>query len=79
MKFRIDTMTCGSCARSVTRTIQKLDPAAQVDIDLGSHLVEVRSERPEGEVARALEAVGFPPVAASLSAPIPLDSPATVA
>ena len=64
MKFRIDNMTCGGCARSVTRAIQKLDPAAQVEVNLEGHLVEVRSERPEGEVARALEAVGFPPVAA---------------
>ena len=64
MKFRIDNMTCGGCARSVTRTIQKLDPGAQVDIDLESHLVQVRSQRPEGEIAQALEAVGYPPVAA---------------
>ncbi len=64
MRFRIDNMTCGGCARSVTRTIQKLDPAAQVDIDLETHLVQVTSQRPEGEVAQALEAVGYPPVAA---------------
>ena len=64
MKFRIDNMTCGGCARSVTRAIQKLDPAAEVSIDVDGRLVEVRSQRPEGEVAGALEAVGFPPVAA---------------
>jgi len=64
MRFRIDNMTCGGCARSVTRTIHKMDPAAKVDIDLETHLVEVTSERPQSEVARALEAVGYPPVAA---------------
>ncbi len=64
MRFRIDNMTCGGCARSVTRAIQKLDPGAEVDVSLETHLVEVRSQRPEGEVARALEAVGFPAVAA---------------
>jgi copper chaperone len=64
MRFKIDNMTCGGCARSVTRAIQKLDPAAQVDIDLETHLVQVRSQRPQGDVAQALEAVGFPPVAA---------------
>ena len=64
MKFRIETMTCGGCARSVTRAIQKLDPAAEVSIDVEGRLVEVRSQRPEGDVAQALEAVGFPPVAA---------------
>ena len=64
MKFRIDNMTCGGCARSVTRAIQKLDATAEVSIDVDGRLVEVRSQRPEGEVAQALEAVGFPPVAA---------------
>jgi copper chaperone len=64
MKFRIDNMTCGGCARSVTRTIQKLDASAEVSIDVEGRLVEVRSGKAPGEVAQALEAVGFPAVAA---------------
>lgn len=64
MKFRIENMTCGGCARGVTRAIQKLDPGAEVEIDVERRLVEVRSGRPEGEVAEALAAVGFPAVAA---------------
>jgi len=65
MKFRIETMTCGGCARSVTRTIQKLDPGAEVAIDVEGRLVEVRSARAPGEVAEALGAVGFPAVEAA--------------
>ena len=65
MKFRIETMTCGGCARSVTRTIQKLDPAAEVAIDVEGRLVEVRSAVAPGEVARALDAVGFSAVEAA--------------
>ncbi len=34
MQFRIENMTCGGCARSVTKTIQKVDPAAEVEVDL---------------------------------------------
>jgi copper chaperone len=64
MKFRIDNMTCGGCARSVTRSIQKLDPGAEVEIDVEARLVDVRSARASGEVAQALDAVGFPAVAA---------------
>lgn len=64
MKFRIENMTCGGCARSVTRTIQKLDPGAEVAIDVEGRLVEVRSAKGAGEVAQALDAVGFPAVAA---------------
>jgi copper chaperone CopZ len=34
MKFQIDNMTCGGCARSVTKAIHSVDPHAKVDIDL---------------------------------------------
>lgn len=64
MKFRIENMTCGGCARSVTRTIQKLDPGAEVSIDVDGRLVEVSSAKAAGEVAGALDAVGFPAVVA---------------
>lgn len=64
MKFRIENMTCGGCARSVTRAIQKLDPGAEVQIDVEGRLVEVRSGKAPGDFAEALAAVGFPAVAA---------------
>ena len=47
MKLRIDDMSCEGCARSVTRTIQRLDPEAEVAAD-GEALV------------RALAAAGYP-------------------
>jgi copper chaperone len=64
MEFRIDAMTCGGCARSVTRTIQKLDPGAQVDIDVETRRVAVRSSASPEALATALDAAGFPAVAA---------------
>ena len=65
MRFKIENMTCGGCARSVTRAIQKVDPGAEVAIDVEARLVEVRSAKAAGEVARALDAVGFPAVEAA--------------
>jgi copper chaperone len=65
MQFRIDNMTCGGCARSVTKTIQKVDPAAEVEVDLDTKLVEVRSSRDGGAFAAALVEAGFPPAAAA--------------
>ncbi len=64
MQFRIENMTCGGCARSVTRTIQKLDPAAEVRIDVEARQVAVRSTASPEALASALDAAGFPPVAA---------------
>ena len=64
MEFRIDNMTCGGCARSVTKTIQKVDPSAEVQIDVDRRSVEVRSAKAPADFAAALDQVGFPTVAA---------------
>ncbi|HJF28966.1 heavy-metal-associated domain-containing protein [Acinetobacter bohemicus] len=65
MKFRINNMTCGGCARSVTATIKDLDDHATVAIDVESKLVEVQSSRSEAEIVAALTEDGFPPVPAT--------------
>ncbi|MGE8538738.1 MAG: heavy-metal-associated domain-containing protein [Acinetobacter sp.] len=64
MKFRIENMTCGGCARSVTATIKDLDANASVNIDVATKLVEVESTLSEAEIVAALTEDGFPPVAA---------------
>ena len=64
MRFRIENMTCGGCARSVTKTIQKVDPAAEIEIDVDRRSVEVRSGREPSAFATALDTAGFPAVAA---------------
>ena len=64
MRLRIDTMTCGGCARRITKSIQTVDPAAEVEIDLDGRLVEVRSAQPFDAFAPALTAEGYPAVTA---------------
>jgi copper chaperone len=65
MKFQIDNMTCGGCARSVTKAIQSVDPQAKIDIDLTTKAVSVTSDAEDSSVAAALEAVGYPPRSAA--------------
>jgi copper chaperone len=65
MRFQIDDMTCGACARRVTKAIQAVDPAAEVEIDLDRRLAEVRSEQPSTAIASALASAGYPAVAAA--------------
>ena len=61
MKFQIDNMTCGGCARSVTKAIHSVDPHAKVDIDLPQKSVNVVSVADDSAVVAALENVGYPP------------------
>lgn len=62
MKLRIDAMTCGGCARSVTATIKDVDPNAKVDIDVAAKLVEVESSEEQQKILDALAEEGFPAV-----------------
>ena len=50
MKFRIENMTCGGCARSVTATIKDLDENATVNIDVDTKLVEVNTTVAEDKI-----------------------------
>lgn len=61
MQFFIENMTCGGCVRSVTKAIQSVDPAAEVNADPTTHKVEVRSAAPRERLAAALTEVGYVP------------------
>jgi copper chaperone len=61
MQFHIDNMTCGGCARTVTRAIQSVDPDAGIDTDPPSRLVKVETAASQEQVAAALREAGFPP------------------
>ena len=64
MKFHIETMTCGGCARGVTKAIQSIDAGAGVLADPPSRMVEIRSTQPREALLQALAKAGFPAVAA---------------
>ena len=61
MQFHIDNMTCGGCARGVTKAIQTVDPAAEVVADPPQRTVQVISSAPREQLEQALQAAGFPP------------------
>ena len=62
MKFRVENMTCGGCARSVTATLKDLDENAVVEIDVESKWVEIKSNLTQEQVTQALTEDGFPPI-----------------
>jgi len=52
-------MTCNHCVRTVTETVQRLDPQARVDIRLPEHRVQIESRRPADDFRRALAEEGY--------------------
>lgn len=65
IELTLPTMTCGHCVATVTRTVQQVDPAATVEIDLPSHRVRIDSTREARAFLAALIDEGYPPGAAA--------------
>lgn len=57
--YKVEGMTCGGCVASVTKAIQRVSPALEVDVQLEGGKVVVRGEHGEEQVRDAVEGAGF--------------------
>ncbi len=63
VSFQVSDMSCGHCQAAITRAVQALDPAAQVDVDLAAHRVQVRSASADAAALQhAISEAGYTPV-----------------
>ena len=61
IELTLPTMTCGHCVKSVTATVQRVDPAAKLAIDLPTHKVQIDSSRESAAFVAALKEEGYVP------------------
>jgi copper chaperone len=61
IELTLPDMTCGHCAKTVTATVQRVDPTAQLKIDLPSHKVAIDSTQSPQAFVAALTEEGYPP------------------
>ena len=61
MEFHIENMTCGGCARGVTKAIETIDPDAKVDARPAERTISVVTSLSAADIESALVAAGFPP------------------
>lgn len=57
--YKVDGMTCGGCARSVSNAITKAAPDAAVTVDLATGTVLVDGGVSADVVRQAVESAGF--------------------
>jgi copper chaperone len=57
--MEVDGMACEGCAAAVTRSIQGLDPGAEVDVDLEHDRIRVLTVAQAVDVAQAVTAAGY--------------------
>ena len=69
LELNVTGMTCDHCVRAVTQAVKTVDPEAKVQVDLGAKRVSVEGRSSADELIRALDAAGYPAVAAREAAP----------
>lgn len=63
--FQVNDMTCGHCVGAVTKAVQTVDPQAQVQVDLASHRIEIRTQQADAApFDAALRDAGYTPAPA---------------
>jgi copper chaperone len=63
--LKVGGMTCGGCARAVTRVIERKDPAATVTVDLATGRVDAHTQIEADILAAAVSAAGYEATVAS--------------
>lgn len=59
-RFYIPNMTCGGCARSVTKALLSVDPQARIETDPPAREARVESAFEESAFHAALNEAGYP-------------------
>ncbi len=59
LQMQVHGMSCGGCVEAVTRTVQRLDPGATVDVDLAHGRARIVTTAQAVEVAQALSRAGY--------------------
>lgn len=63
MEFRVEGMTCGGCAKSVTKAIQSVDANANIQTDPANRTVKVDSTASAAAIQEVLAEAGYPATA----------------
>lgn len=59
IRFNIPGMTCGGCARSITKAIQGIDTAAKVETDIPERRVSVETSADGASLIAAIREAGY--------------------
>jgi copper chaperone len=60
-QFNVADMTCGHCARSITKAVKLADAGATVEVRLADKRVAVTSRLSQDEIAEAISEAGYKP------------------
>ena len=58
-ELKVEGMSCNHCVNAVTKSVQAVDPAAKVEVDLPAQTVRVNSAAAIDRIAAAIDDAGY--------------------
>lgn len=58
LKLTVPTISCDGCAKTITESIQVIEPDAKVDVDVQGKTVTVEAKASEESIKQAIVAAG---------------------
>lgn len=65
MRFNVANMTCGGCAKSVTKALLSVDPQARIETNPPAREVRIDSAMDESAFLAVLSEAGYPATSAA--------------
>lgn len=59
LQLKVPNMACSACGDTITKAIKAIDPAATVQTDSKTKLVEVDTQASETEISQAITEAGY--------------------
>jgi copper chaperone len=58
-EFKVQGMTCGSCANTITYALRSIDPKVKVSADIKSQTLRVESSQDQASLSSLIEEAGY--------------------
>lgn len=58
-EVKVSGLTCGGCVKSLSNALKAIDSKLEVDVDLNTQMVRIKSEKSQEEIALTIEEAGF--------------------
>lgn len=59
MKFHVPDMSCGHCTATISKSIKTADPTAQVETDLETRIVSVKTSSQPDAIQQSIKSAGY--------------------
>ena len=59
VQLKVPNMACSACSDTVTKAVKAIDPAANVQADLKTKLVEIETQASEAAIREAITTAGY--------------------